>query len=101
MLLSKLTPGTAKPLMCPEEVLPTGPRSTTTSELPCLSLIPYLERATGKAYVSIGRIFSLDASLTISGGSLCLGQVLLLGTCNGKHELLPTPLRCAHGMFKP
>jgi hypothetical protein len=27
MLLSKLTPGAAKPLTRPEEVLPTGPRS--------------------------------------------------------------------------
>jgi hypothetical protein len=43
-----------------------------------------------------GRICSLSASLTISGGSLCLSLILLLGTCVGRHELLPTPLRDAH-----
>jgi hypothetical protein len=47
MLLSKLTPGTAKPLTRPEEVLPMGPRSATDGEPPCLSLLPYHERATG------------------------------------------------------
>jgi hypothetical protein len=46
MLMSKLTPGAAKPLARPEEVLPTGPRSATNGGPPCLSLIPYPERAT-------------------------------------------------------
>jgi hypothetical protein len=46
MLLSKLTPGTAKPLTRPEEVLPIGLRSVTDGGLPCLSLVPYHERAT-------------------------------------------------------
>jgi hypothetical protein len=39
MLLSKLTLGTAKPLTRPEKVLPTGPRSATDGESPCLSLV--------------------------------------------------------------
>jgi hypothetical protein len=47
MLLSKLTPGTAKPLTRLEEVLPKGPHSATDGGLPCLSLVPYPERATG------------------------------------------------------
>jgi hypothetical protein len=38
MLLSKLTPGTAKPLTCPEEVLTMGPRSATDDGSPCLNL---------------------------------------------------------------
>jgi hypothetical protein len=46
MLLSKLTPITAKPLMRPDEVLPTGPRSATSGGPPCLSLVLYPERAT-------------------------------------------------------
>jgi hypothetical protein len=47
MLLSKLTPGAAKPPMRPEEVLPMGPRSTTDSGPHYLSLVLYPERATG------------------------------------------------------
>jgi hypothetical protein len=47
MLLSKLTPGVAKPLTRPEETLPMGPRSSTDGGPPCLSLFPYPERATG------------------------------------------------------
>jgi hypothetical protein len=46
-LLSKLTPGVFKPLTRYEEALPTGPRSATNGGPPCLSLVPYLERATG------------------------------------------------------
>jgi hypothetical protein len=45
MLLSKLTPGAAKPLTRPEEVLPTEPRSATDGGASCLSLILYPERA--------------------------------------------------------
>jgi hypothetical protein len=51
--------------------------------------------------VSIKRVGSLGASLTISSGSQRLDLVLLLGTCVGRHELLPTPLRGAHGMSSP
>jgi hypothetical protein len=47
MLLSKLTPGAAKPLMRVEEALPMGPRSATDGGPPCLSLVPYPKRATG------------------------------------------------------
>jgi hypothetical protein len=47
MLLSKLPSGAAKPLTRPEEVLPMGPRSATDGGPPCLSLVPYPERATG------------------------------------------------------
>jgi hypothetical protein len=36
MLLSKLTPGVAKPSTHPEGVLPMGPRSATNGEPPCL-----------------------------------------------------------------
>jgi hypothetical protein len=43
--------------------------------------------------VSVEQVCSLGASLTVSGGSLRLGLVLLLGTCVGRRELLPTPLR--------
>jgi hypothetical protein len=45
--LSKLTPDVAKPLMRPDEVLPMGPRSATNGGPPCLSQVPYPERATG------------------------------------------------------
>jgi hypothetical protein len=51
--------------------------------------------------VSVEWIGSLGAFLTVSGGSLRLGLVLLLGTCVGRRELLPTPLRGTHGMFRP
>jgi hypothetical protein len=51
--------------------------------------------------VSVEQVGSLSASLTVSGGSLCLDLVLLLGTYVGRRELLPTPLRGAHGMFGP
>jgi hypothetical protein len=44
MLLSKLTPGAAKPLMRPEGVLLMGPRSVTNGEPSYLSLVPYPER---------------------------------------------------------
>jgi hypothetical protein len=47
MLLTWLTPSMAKPLMCLEEVLPLGPRSATDYRLPYLSLVLYLEHATG------------------------------------------------------
>jgi hypothetical protein len=47
MLLSKLTLGLAKPLMHPMEALPMGPHLATGGGPPCLSLIPYPERATG------------------------------------------------------
>jgi hypothetical protein len=50
--------------------------------------------------VSVEWIGSLGAFLTVSGGSLCLGLVLLLGTCVGRRELLPTPLKGAHGMSR-
>jgi hypothetical protein len=43
----------------------------------------------------------LGASLTVSGVSLRLGLVLLLGTYVGRRELLPTTLRGAHGMSRP
>jgi hypothetical protein len=43
-----------------------------------------------------GWVYSLGGPLTVDGGSLCLGLVLLLGTCVGRCELLPTPLRDAH-----
>jgi hypothetical protein len=51
--------------------------------------------------VSVERVGFLGASLTVSGGSLRLGQVLLLGMCVGKRKLLPTPLRGAHETYKP
>jgi hypothetical protein len=51
--------------------------------------------------VSIERVGSLGASLTISGGSLRLGLVLLIGMYVEKRELLPTPLRGAHGTSRP
>jgi hypothetical protein len=51
--------------------------------------------------VSVERIGSLGASLTDGGESLHLGLVLLLGTCVERRELLPTPLRGAHGMSRP
>jgi hypothetical protein len=51
--------------------------------------------------VCVERVGSLGASLTVSGGLLLLGLVLLLGTCVGRLELLPTPLRGAHGMSRP
>jgi hypothetical protein len=47
MLLSKLTPGAAKPLTRPEEVYLRGPRLATDGGLPCLSLVMYPERASG------------------------------------------------------
>jgi hypothetical protein len=47
MLLSKLTPGAAKPPMHPEEALPMGPCSATDGGPPYLSLVPYLDRAKG------------------------------------------------------
>jgi hypothetical protein len=47
MLQSKLTPGVAKPLTRPEEVLLMRPRSATDGGLHCLSLVLYPERATG------------------------------------------------------
>jgi hypothetical protein len=46
MWLSKLAPGTAKPPKRLEEVLPMGPRLATDGGPPCLSLVPYPERAT-------------------------------------------------------
>jgi hypothetical protein len=51
--------------------------------------------------VSIERVGSLDASLTINGGSLRLGLVFLIGTCVEKRKMLPTPLREAHGTSRP
>jgi hypothetical protein len=51
--------------------------------------------------VSVERVGSLGASLTVSGGSLCFDLVLLLGTCVEGRELLPTPLRGAHDMSRP
>jgi hypothetical protein len=50
--------------------------------------------------VSVERIGYLGDFLTVSGGSLRLGLVLLLGTCVERRELLPTPLRGAHGMSR-
>jgi hypothetical protein len=47
MLLSMLTPGGAKPLTRPEEVLPKGPHSAIDGGSPCLSLVLYHERASG------------------------------------------------------
>jgi hypothetical protein len=47
--------------------------------------------------VSIERVGFLGASLTVSGGSLYLDMVLLLGTCVRRCELLPTPLRGGGG----
>jgi hypothetical protein len=46
MLLSKLTSGATKSLTRPEKVLPMGPRSATDGGPPCLSVVPYPERAT-------------------------------------------------------
>jgi hypothetical protein len=43
----------------------------------------------------------LGASLTVSGVSLRLDLVLLLGAYVGRRELLPTTLRGAHGMSRP
>jgi hypothetical protein len=51
--------------------------------------------------MSVERVGSLGASLIISGGSLCLSLVILLSTCVGRYELLPTLLRGAHGMYMP
>jgi hypothetical protein len=51
--------------------------------------------------VSIERVGSLGFSVTISGESLRLDLVLLLDTCVGRRELLPTLLRGAHGMSRP
>jgi hypothetical protein len=50
--------------------------------------------------VSVERVGSLGASLTVSGGLLRLDLILLLGTCVGRHKLLPTPLRGAHDMSR-
>jgi hypothetical protein len=50
--------------------------------------------------MSVEQVGSLGASLTISDGSLRLGLILLLGTCVERRELLPTPLRGAHGMSR-
>jgi hypothetical protein len=80
MLPSRLTPGTAKPLMRPEGVLPLQPRSATDGGSPFRSLVPYLECATGQVYVSIGWICSLGNYLTVGGWSLFLDVVLPLGT---------------------
>jgi hypothetical protein len=43
LLLSKLTPGTVKPLTHSEKVFPMGPCSTTDGGPPCLSLVLYPE----------------------------------------------------------
>jgi hypothetical protein len=43
--------------------------------------------------VSVEQVGSLGASITISGGSLCIGLVLLIGTYVRKRELLSTLLR--------
>jgi hypothetical protein len=51
--------------------------------------------------VSVEQVGPLGASLTVSGGSLRLGLVLLLDTCVGRRELLSTPLRGAHDMSMP
>jgi hypothetical protein len=51
--------------------------------------------------MSAERVGSLGTSLAVSGGSLHLGLVLLLHTCIGRRELLPTLLRGAHDMFRP
>jgi hypothetical protein len=51
--------------------------------------------------VSVERVGSLGASLTVSGGSLRLGPVLLLGTYVERRELLPTLSKGAHGMSRP
>jgi hypothetical protein len=48
MLLSKLTPGAAKPLTRPEYVLSMGPRSATDGGPSCLSLVLYPACATDK-----------------------------------------------------
>jgi hypothetical protein len=47
MLLSKLTPDSAKPLTRPEKVLPLGPCSAIDGGPPYISLVPYPERAIG------------------------------------------------------
>jgi hypothetical protein len=47
MLPRRLTLGMINPLTRPEEVLPLGPRLATDGGPPCLSLVSYLERATG------------------------------------------------------
>jgi hypothetical protein len=51
--------------------------------------------------VSVERVGSLGASLNVSGGLLCLDLILLFDTCVERCELLPTPLRGAHGMSMP
>jgi hypothetical protein len=51
--------------------------------------------------MSVELVGSLGASLTVSGGSLRLGLVLLLDMCVGRRKLLPTPLRGAHDMSMP
>jgi hypothetical protein len=43
--------------------------------------------------VSVERVDTLGASLTVSSGSLRFGLALLLGTCVGRRELLPILLR--------
>jgi hypothetical protein len=47
MLLNKLTPDAAKPLMHPEEFLPMGPRSAIDGGPSCLNLVLYPKHATG------------------------------------------------------
>jgi hypothetical protein len=51
--------------------------------------------------VSVERVGSIDASLTVSSGSRCFSLVILLDMCVGRRELLPTPLREAHDMYRP
>jgi hypothetical protein len=51
--------------------------------------------------VSVKQVGSLRTSLTVSGGMLRLDLILLLGTCVGRRELLPTPLKGAHDMSRP
>jgi hypothetical protein len=43
--------------------------------------------------MSVERVGSLGASLTVSGGSLHLGLVLLLSTCVGRRELFTYPAK--------
>jgi hypothetical protein len=92
MLLSELTPGAAKSLTCPEDVLPTGPVLT----------VDYLASAWFRTLSALqakprcpldGPAFWV---FTVSSGSLCLGLVLLLAMCVRRCELLPTPLRDAY-----
>jgi hypothetical protein len=51
--------------------------------------------------VSVGQVCSKGGPFTVSGGSLCLDLVLLLGTCIERRKLLLTPIRDAPDIQAP